>query len=139
MAEHQERQLPGSNLIATPTNNTTRQDMFLDVQRDAAVNTIATNEDGLARKNRIQINGSWAEVMVDLSSLCQALGLSFNNLFENVIYHGYVHSETLGPDVEDTDYGAPAAPQVEQDRIDSPRTPSPEVLINESEILVMQF
>ena len=47
---HQETQPPGTNLTATPTDNTAMQEMSLDVQRAAVETNIATNEDGLARK-----------------------------------------------------------------------------------------
>ena len=70
---------------------------------------------------------------VDSSSLRQALGMPLNDLFENQIYHGHIHSETLGDDVEDADNGASASPRLEQPQIDPPRRPSPEVQIPQQE------
>ena len=67
--------------------------------------------------------------------LCQALFLTLHDLFENGICYGDSHSETLSPDVKDTDHGAPTAPQEEKYRICPPRAPSPEVLINEPDIV----
>ena len=79
------------------------------------------------------MNGSWVEVMLDASSLSQDLGLPLCDLFENGIYHGHIHSETLGLDVIDADHGASTAPQVGQCWIDPPRVPSLELLIHDLE------
>ena len=67
--------------------------------------------------------------------LCQALFLTLHDLFENGIWYGHSHSETLSPDVKDTDHGAPAAPQEKKHRMHPLREPSPEVLVNEPEIV----
>lgn len=50
----------------------------------------------MARKIKIQINGSRVEVIFDVSPLRQALGLPLHDLFDSVIYRGHVHSETVG-------------------------------------------
>lgn len=70
--------------------------MSLDSQKSASETNTLKNEDELDRKIRIQINGSWVEVMVDASSLRQELVLPLNDLFENGIHYGHVHSDTLG-------------------------------------------
>ena len=91
LAVHQARQLPGSTLFALTIDNTARQAMSLDSQRATAEKT-PTNEDRLARIIKIQIDGSWIEVMVDVSSLRQALGLPLHDLFDCGIYHRCIHS-----------------------------------------------
>ena len=94
-----------------PTDNTTRQAQFLDERREEA----AQEEDGRgdgereernAKKIKIELNGCWVDVKVDLTSLRAALGLPQHDIFDSGIYHDYVHHETAGPDVEDTDHGA---------------------------------
>ena len=82
-----------------PTNNTSRQAMSFDDQRTAVETNTPKNEDRLDRKIKTQINGSWVEVIVDVSSLRQALCLPLHNLFDSGICHGCVNSETVGDDV----------------------------------------
>ena len=57
-------------------------------------------------KIRIELNGTWVDVRVDVSSLRLALGLPPHDIFTNGIFNEYVHHETVGADVEDTDHGA---------------------------------
>ena len=95
LVSHQERQPPGTNLTTVPTDNTTRQEMSLDAQMAVVESNIETNEDGMDRRIRTQKDGSWEEVMVDASSLHQALGLLLHDLLENGSHHGHVHSETF--------------------------------------------
>ena len=57
-------------------------------------------------KIRIELNDTWVDVRVDLRSLRLALGLLPHDLFREGIFNEYVHHETVGADVEDTDHGA---------------------------------
>ena len=57
-------------------------------------------------KIRIELNDTWVDVRVDVSSLRLALGLPPHDLFREGIFNEYVHQETVGADVEDTDHGA---------------------------------
>ena len=60
---------------------------------------------------KIELNGCWVDVRVDVNSLRAALGLPLHDIFDNGIFRNYVHNETTGPDVEDTDHGAVQPPQ----------------------------
>ena len=51
----------------------------------------------------MQINGSWAEVMVDENSLRQALELPLCDVLNSGTCQGYAHNETAGPCFEDVD------------------------------------
>ena len=57
-------------------------------------------------KIRIKLNGTWLDVRVDVRLLQLALGLPPHDLFRGGIFNEYVHHETVGADVEDTDHGA---------------------------------
>ena len=102
-----------------PNDNTTRQAQFLDEQREVQAREREEGEGGedeerISKKIRIELNGTWVDVRVDVSSLRLALGLPPHDLFTNGIFNNYVHHETVGADVEDTDHGAvqPAPPLV---------------------------
>ena len=50
--------------------------------------------------------------MVDKNSLHQAIGLPMHDHFDRSIFQYWIHNETEGPDVEDTDHRSlPAQPQ----------------------------
>ena len=68
------------------------------------------NNDPTVNEIQIEINGCWIDVRVDVNSLWQALGLPPHNIFQSGIFNEYVHNETVGPDVEDTDHGATEPP-----------------------------
>ena len=121
----QARWPPGSTLSFVKADNTARKTMSLDTQRAGAETDTPENEERLARKIKMQINGSWAEVMVDVSSLRQALGLLLHCPIDSVIFYGRTYSETVGADAEDTDYRASTAPQTEQPRTSPRRAPLP--------------
>ena len=122
---HQARQPDGSYFTTMPNDNTTRQAQYLDERREEA----AQEEEGgggdgerEVKKIKIEFNGSWVDVGVDIRSLRAALGLPQHDMFRNGIFHEYVHNETVGSDVEDTDHGAqpqqetlPALPPVPQE------------------------
>ena len=44
------------------------------------------------------------DVLVDIISLRQALGLPQHDMFEQGIYHKYQHNETVGEDMPDIDH-----------------------------------
>jgi len=109
LAIHQARQPEGQAFTAIPQDNTTRQAQFLDQQR-AEMSQASQEEDSDDRhkkKLRIEINGTWVEIFVDIRSLRSALGLPQHNIFDQGIFHSYEHRETQGEDVPDTDHGAP--------------------------------
>jgi len=64
------------------------------------------DEERISKKIRIELNGCWLDVRVDVNSLRRALGLPLHDIFDGGIYNEYMHHETVGPDVEDTDHGA---------------------------------
>ena len=107
---HQTRQPDGTEFVMS-TDNTTRQAQFLDEQRNEAAHENGGGDEEQNRKTiRIEINGCWIDVRVDENSLRQALGLPPHNIFQSGIFNEYVHNETVGPDVEDTDHGATEPP-----------------------------
>ena len=124
---HQARKPPGSALSAIPTNDTARKAMSLDTQRATVDTNTPTNEDRPARKIKPKINGSLVELMVNVNPLRQELDLPLHDLFDSGVYHGRVHSETVGADIEDTDNGASAVPQLKQSRTSPPRKPKPQL------------
>ena len=113
VAIRQARQAEGAEFLM-PDDNTTRQAQFLDEQREELTREGegGDDEERNRKKNRIELNGTWVDVRVDVGSLRLALGLPPHDLFTNGIFHDYVHHETVGADVEDTDHGAvqPAPP-----------------------------
>ena len=110
-AIRQARQPEGAE-FQMPTNNTTRQAQFLDEQRAELAREVEgqNEEERNGKKIRIELNGTWVDVRVDVSSLRLALGLPPHDLFAEGIFNDYVHHETVGADVEDTDHGAPERP-----------------------------
>ena len=59
LSVHQEMQPPVSTSLAVATNNTARQEVHLDAQRDTVETKTPTDEDKLARQIKTQVNGSW--------------------------------------------------------------------------------
>ena len=110
-AIRQARQPEGAE-FEMPTDNTTRQAQFLDEQRAELAREVEgrNEEERNLKKIRIELNGTWVDVRVDVSSLRLALGLPPHDLFADGIFNDYVHHETVGADVEDTDHGAPERP-----------------------------
>ena len=106
---HQARQPDGTE-FTMPTDNTTRQAQFLDKRGNDAISQITEADDEQNRKIRIELNGCWIDVRVDVNSLREALGLPPHDIFQNGIFCEYVHSKTVGPDLEDTDHGAEQPP-----------------------------
>ena len=100
---------PEGEEFEMPTDNTTRQAQFLDEQREEQVREGdgGNDEERNRKKIRLELNGTWVDVWVDVSSLRLALGLPPHDLFASGIFNNYVHHETVGADVEDTDHGAP--------------------------------
>ena len=56
-------------------------------------------EERKCKKIRIEPNGCWVGVRVDVNSLRRALGLPLRDIFDGGIYNEYVHNETVGHDV----------------------------------------
>ena len=108
--------------------------MYFDTQRAAVEINTPTNEDRMAIKIKMQINESRVEMLVDLSSLYQALGITLHGLFESGVYHRCVHSETLGPDIEYNDHRTSAV-QLEKSPISPTRTPSTQLQLASQEPL----
>ena len=130
VAIRQARQPEGAE-FEMPTDNTTRQAQFLDAQREEQVREEEEREGGddeesNRKKIRIELNGTWVDVWVDVRSLRLALGLPPHDIFTNGIFHKYEHHETVGTDVEDTDHGAvqlappPPTPPVWRAILESP-------------------
>ena len=92
------------------TDTTTRQAQFLDEQRDDTICWNTEADDKWNKKNRIELNGCWIDVRVDVNSLWEALGLPPHDIFQNGIFCEYMHNKTVGPDLEDTDHGAEQPP-----------------------------
>ena len=69
---------------------------------------------------------------MSIDSLRLALGLPPHDLFTDGIFNNYVHHETVGADVEDTDHGAvqPAPPPA------MPALPAPPPASPDSQALV---
>ena len=115
-----------------PDDNTTRQAQFLDEQREVQARKGEEGEGGedkerRSKKIRIELNGTWVDVWVDVSSLRLALGLPPHDLFTNGIFNNYVHHETVGADVEDTDHGAvQPAPPLAMPALPAPARASPD-------------
>ena len=114
VAIRQARQPEGSD-FTMPTDNTTQQAQFLDEQREEQTRVWEGVEGGdeeerNRKKIRIELNGTWVDVRVDVNSLRLALGLPPHDLFTEGIFNNYVHHETVGADVEDTDHGAVQPP-----------------------------
>ena len=111
VAMHQARQPEGTDFVL-PSDNTTRQAQYLDQRREEAARDERgggdenQREDRTSKKIKIEINGCWVEVKVDVNSLRAALGLPQHDLFSEGMFRDCVHNETIGPDVEDTDHGA---------------------------------
>ena len=129
VAVRQARQ-PDGEAFAMPRDNTTRQAEFLDerrrIQQAEREAGRGDEADRNRKKIRIEVNGSWMDVWVDVTSLRRALGLPLHDLFDGGIFREYVHQETVGPDVEDTDHGA-VAPAPTPAAAPTPRTvPAPE-------------
>jgi len=110
VAISQARQPEGAE-FTMPNDNTTRQAQFLDEQREELARVEGGGEGGNdndrnRKKIRIELNGTWLDVRVDVRSLRLALGLPPHDLFREGIFNEYVHQETVGADVEGTDHGA---------------------------------
>ena len=74
---------------------------------------------------KIELNGCRIDVRIDVNSLRAALGLPLHDIFANGIFHEYVHNETTGPDVEDTDHGAVQPPAAAPPPPPPPSPPPP--------------
>jgi len=105
IAIHQARQPEGAE-FAMPDDNTTRQAQFLDERRQDMARTREEegDNDRHHKKIKIRFSGGWVDVEVDVTSLRAALGLPSHDIFQEGIFHDYVHNETAGQ--EDTDDGA---------------------------------
>ena len=72
LAIHQARQPEGAK-FTMPNDNTTRQAQFLDLRRreqqEQEENTTTNNDNNRREKIKIEINGSWVDVFVDVGSL----------------------------------------------------------------------
>ena len=103
---HHARQ-PEEAEFTMPNDNTTRQAIFLDQRREEAAREgeEGLDEERASRKIRIKLSGCWIDVTVDVNSLRRALGLPLHDIFRAGIFNDYVHHETMGPDIEDTDHG----------------------------------
>ena len=104
--EIQHARQPDETEFTMPNDNTTRQAIFLDERREEAEREReeGLDEERTSKKIRIEINGCWIDVRVDVNSLRRALGLPLHDIFREGIFNEYVHHETVGPDIEDTDH-----------------------------------
>ena len=75
--------------------------MLLRDQSMEAENESLTNNNNVLKKTKMQSNGYWVKVMVEVNSLMQEIGLSFHDLFNGNIHHGWSHNETVEVDVEE--------------------------------------
>jgi len=103
---------PEGTEFAMPNDNITRQAQFLDERRQEATREEGGDDDRNRKKIKMELNGCWVDVRVDVNSLRAALGLPLHDIFHGGIYNEYVHNETTGPDVEDTDHGAIQPPDL---------------------------
>ena len=99
---HHARQPEGTE-FTVPNDNTTRQAQWLD-ERRRHMQESTRNDDRNTKRIRIQINGTWVDVLVDIISLRQALGLPQHDMFDQGIFHEYQHNETAGEDMPDIDH-----------------------------------
>ena len=61
----------------------------------------------------MKLNGTWLDVIVDVASLREALGLPSHDTFSEGTLHECRHNDIVGQDVADTDHGARALENVE--------------------------
>ncbi|KAF4133840.1 hypothetical protein GN958_ATG17177, partial [Phytophthora infestans] len=95
---------PDHTKYTLPDDNTTRQAIALDDVAAQLAAEVPGEQQVQVATIRLEINGTWNNFRVDITSLRAALGLPAYEIFTRGIFHGFVPVDASTQDLNDTDH-----------------------------------